>query len=138
MRTLSQKIRRAQRNFIKEAPKLVRLMTNDAETFFRVDVWRDKGFDVNPGGRWKPRKKKRVGRLMVKTGNLRSSIVANARGKVGVVTSDVRSKKGVNYGKIHQEGIGRMPQRKFMGESKKLNRKFDQKIKRALRKAFAV
>ena len=131
MKTLSQKIRKAQRRFVIEAPKLVRSMTNDAATFFKADVFRDEGADVNPGGRWKPRKKKRTGRLMVKTGRLRRSIVANARGKVGIITSNVP------YAKYHQDGTGSLPQRKFMGESRKLNRKFDAKIRRALRKAFA-
>lgn len=134
MRLLNDKIRKAQRRIIRDAPKLVRSMTNDAATYFKVNVFRGEGFDVQPtsvnGGRWKKRKGKRSGRLLVKSGRLRRSITANSRGKVGVVETRV------SYGAIHNEGKGKMPMRKFMGASKILNRKFDKKIRKSLKNAF--
>ena len=130
MRTLSQKIARTQRIIVKQAPALVRSMTNDAAAYFKKDVWRDEGFDIQPSGRWPKRKKQRTGRLMVKSGRLVKSIVANSRGNVGVVSSSVP------YAWYHQNGTSRLPQRKIMGESRKLNRIFDRKIKRAIQRAF--
>ena len=128
---LNKKIRKAQKNVMRQAPQLVRSMTNDAATYFKVNVFRNEGYDVQPmGGRWAKRKVKRVGRLMVKSGRLRRSITPNARGKIGVVSSSVP------YAAYHQKGEGGLPIRKIMGESKILNRKFDKKIRKALKKAF--
>lgn len=134
MSGLNKKIKKAQVRIIRKSPDLVRTMTNVAANYFKVAVFRGQGYDVQPssvnGGRWAPRKKKRVGRLMVKTGRARRSITANSRGKVGVVSSMVP------YVAFHQKGAGSLPIRKMIGPSRILNRKFDKMIRKQLQKAF--
>ena len=136
MRTLSDKLEQTRREFQKEAPRLVRSMTNDAATFFKTDVFNNQGVDVQPSGRWANRKretKKTSGKkVLVSTGTLRRSITANSRGNVGIVST------AVPYGQYHMTGTDKMPQRKFMGESDILNRKFKVKILRFLNKVFNV
>ena len=138
MKTLSDKLLRAQIQWKGEVPKLVRSMTNDAATYFKTLVFNRDGYDVQPtsvnGGRWKKRKKetkKTIGKqLLVNTGRMRRSITANARGNVGVVSTTVP------YAQYHMEGTKDMPQRKFMGDSRILNGKFELKINRVLNRVF--
>lgn len=134
MSGLNKKIKKAQVRIVRKAPNIVRKMTNVAANYFKVAVFRSGGYDVQPssinGGRWAQRKKRRTGRLMVKTGRARRSIVGNARGKVGVVSS------AVSYVAHHQKGSGNLPIRKIMGPSRILNRKFDKMLRKEIQKAF--
>ena len=136
MRTLTDKLEQTQKRFTSSVPALVTSMTNDAATFFKTEVFNNQGVDVQPSGRWANRKKetKRTTgkKVLVLTGRLRRSIIANARGKVGIVSS------AVPYGQYHMTGTDKMPQRKFMGESRTLNRKFKKKILIYINKAFNV
>lgn len=130
MKTLSNKLKLSSVRLKRGAPKLVREMTNEAVTYFKVNVWRGEGYDVNPGGRWKQRKKPKPKRLMTDTGRLRKSIKGMSRGKVGIVSTDVP------YGRYHNEGTDKLPQRKFMGESDILNRKFRKRIIRFIQQSL--
>jgi phage gpG-like protein len=138
MKTLSDKLRLSQREIKKGIPTLMRQMTNEAETFFKDDVFNNVGNDVQPkgvnGGRWKNRKNPfKKGKLndkpiLTDTNRLRHSIKGRSRGNVGIIQTDVE------YARFHNEGIGRMPMRKFMGNSNKLNKKFEKRILRFLRR----
>jgi phage gpG-like protein len=130
MKTLSDKLRISAKRIERGAPELVRQMTEEATTYFKVNVWRGEGYDVNPGGRWKPRKKPKPKRLMTDTGRLRKSIKGNSRGKIGIVSTDVP------YGRYHNDGAGKLPQRKFMGESRILNRKFRKRINKFIQRSL--
>jgi phage gpG-like protein len=134
MKTLSDKLARTQIRWKAEVPKLVRSMTNDAATYFKTLVFNREGFDVQPQGRWKKRKKetkKTIGKkILVSSGRMRRSITANSRGNVGVISTNVP------YAQYHMEGTKNMPQRKFMGDSRILNGKFELKINRVLNRVF--
>lgn len=138
MKTLSDKLLSSNKKWQAAAPRLVRSMTNDAATYFKTFVWNKEGYDVQPtqvnGGRWKRRKKetkKTLGKkTLVSSGRLRKSLVANARGKMGVVSTSVP------YGRFHMEGTDKMPMRKFMGESDILNKKFEKKILKTIQRVL--
>ena len=136
MMTLSEKLERGRKRFVDGAPKLVREMTQQATRYFKNDVFRKEGFDVNPGSkRWAKRvnESKRTTRILIgekNGGKMRRSIRGSSTGTRGVVQSDVP------YARWHQEGTPNMTQRKFLGESEILNRKFSKKIVRAIQKAL--
>ena len=60
---------------------------------------------------------------LVQSGNLRDSFqVILSGGMVKIINSATSDDKyNYNYAKIHNEGGGNIPQRKFMGASEKLN-----------------
>lgn len=94
-------------------------IANQSVNFFKVDNFEASGFIDQGVNRWEPRKKKRHGRILVKTGKGRQSIRT-----YGVSARKITIKAGVKYMKYHNDGVkGRLPQRKFMGNSKKLNKK---------------
>lgn len=103
---------------------------------FRKRGFTDKGFK-----KWKKRKKKEPGRaILVKTGDLKRSI---RKGRVSFRQTTISSK--LPYSAIHNEGLDgiafgkypfKMPQRKFMGESQKLERKMIKFIYKSIDKAL--
>jgi phage gpG-like protein len=97
------------------------LIGNEAKNFF-VNSWRLQGFDDRSVQKWTPRKKqdkKRAGRaILVDSGDLRRSII---REPVNKSQLSVKISTDLPYAKVHNEGIGNMPKRQFMGDSYKLN-----------------
>jgi phage gpG-like protein len=97
------------------------LIGNEAKNFF-VNSWRLQGFDDRSVQKWTPRKKqdkKRAGRaILVDSGDLRRSII---REPVNKSQLSVKISTDLPYAKVHNEGIGKMPKRQFMGDSYKLN-----------------
>ena len=96
------------------------LIGNEAKNFF-VESFRKQGFEDTIVEKWKPRKKegKRSGRaILVDSGDLRRSII---RQPVNKAQLRVKISTDLNYAKFHNEGIGKMPKREFMGNSYKLN-----------------
>lgn len=129
------------------------LVGNEAVNFFQ-DNFKRQGFLDGSLKAWKPRKgeKKRTkgtkkkdkeGRnILVSTGQLRSSIKKVVTSKKKIV---IRSEMATpfNYSGVHNYGLraGRgagfkMPQRKFIGKSKTLDRDIIKLINLRLRKAF--
>jgi hypothetical protein len=97
------------------------LIGNEAKNFF-VNSWRLQGFEDKSVQKWTPRKKqdkKRAGRaILVDSGDLRRSII---REPVNKSQLSVKISTDLPYAKVHNEGIGKMPKRQFMGDSYKLN-----------------
>jgi phage gpG-like protein len=110
-----------------------------AKNEFLDNVDKRHGFRVDGGvvKKWPPLKsKKDAGRAPLnKTGRLKRAIntlrlTANSA-VVGVDDAEVP------YAKFHNEGVpGKLPQRKFVGESKVLNRALKHKVQQTLIKAF--
>jgi phage gpG-like protein len=135
MKTLSDKMAASIRVLKKDETKILRSMAREGVTFFRKEVWPNKGSDVQPktvnGGRWAPRKNKKSRKfILTDTGTLRRSIT-----KI-VNKSDAFIYTLVSYARYHNEGTNKMPQRKFLGESETLNRRFRVIILRHIQKAL--
>lgn len=95
---------------------------NTAKTFF-VENFRKQGFDDKTVQKWKPRKvaDKRAGRaILVKTGDLRRSIIRNPANRAALT---VKISTDLIYAKRHNDGLKDMPKRQFMGDSYNLNEK---------------
>ena len=119
---------------------------NEAKNFF-VNTFREQGFQDQTFQPWKRRKikdskrgkydyttneetgkRKRVkgtvrsvksGRaILVQSGDLRKSII---REPVNKAQLSVKISTDLIYAKVHNEGIGKMPKREFIGNSYKLN-----------------
>ena len=102
---------------------------NTAKVFF-VDSFRKQGFDDKNVQKWKPRKrttyKTKGGKtvddttraILVKTGDLRRSIIRNPANRAAL---SIKISTDLVYAKVHNEGIGKMPKRQFIGNSYKLN-----------------
>jgi len=97
------------------------LIGNEAKNFF-VNSWRLQGFEDRSVQKWVARKKqdkKRAGRaILVDSGDLRRSII---REPVNKSQLSVKISTDLPYAKVHNEGVGKMPKRQFMGDSYKLN-----------------
>jgi phage gpG-like protein len=97
------------------------LIGNEAKNFF-VASWRKQGFDDRGIEHWKPRKKetkRTIGRaILVDSGDLRRSII---REPVNKTQLSVKISTDLPYAKVHNEGLGKMPKREFMGNSYNLN-----------------
>lgn len=88
------------------------------------------------GNKWKPRKnpdsKKNRGRaLLVKTGRLRRSIRP-----LNMSEFSVEVGSNVEYAKYQNEGTQHIPQRKFIGESKRQDIIISNLIKRLIKRAL--
>lgn len=97
------------------------LIGNEAKNFF-VNSFRLQGFEDKSVEKWKPRKtqtKRNIGRaILVQSGDLRRSII---RQPVNKANLSVKISTDLVYAKVHNEGIGNMPKRQFIGNSYKLN-----------------
>jgi phage gpG-like protein len=84
-----------------------------------VDNFRKQGFNDRVVQPWKPRKGgKDPGRaILVKSGRMRRDFSQN------VSFTRIETVNNAPYSKRHNNGDGKMPQRKFMGESEVLNEK---------------
>jgi len=106
--------------------RLMRRMCNDAVYQFRVVNFDRQGFVDGGVQKWKKRKSKKDNsgrRLLVKTGAGRRSIrIMRLTSMKGVVEA------GANYMSYHNEGTARLPQRQFMGNSRNLEKKFQERI----------
>ena len=115
------KIRGKAKKLKAETPRLI---AGEAVTHFKRS-FRDQGFTDQTLEPWKARKtsnkadrrtKKRRA-ILIDSGDLRRSI----RSKKYSFRSIVVGAYGVFYSRFHNRGTGKLPQRQFMGNSKKLN-----------------
>lgn len=115
---------------------LALMLANIAKNEF-VGNFKREGFD---GSRWKRRKsKKQPNRnLLVKSGRLRRDVansVNNGR-KNGKMSYTLVVEN--EYAKVHNEGGDKMPQRQFVGNTPKLNKKIIRKIEIETRKIWGI
>jgi phage gpG-like protein len=108
---------------------------NTARVFF-IDNFRKQGFDDKNVQKWKPRKvaDKRAGRaILVKTGDLRRSIIRNPANRAALT---IKISTDLVYAARHNNGLKNMPKRQFMGDSYNLNEKVKAVIVKRLDKVF--
>lgn len=104
-------------------------MANNSVQYFKVDSFDKSAFD---GNKWKARKDNDSSRkLLVKTGRMRQDIRITERG-----INHRRIGTSVPYAKYHNEGTNRLPQRKFIGNSKWLYRRNAVELLRAVKSVF--
>jgi phage gpG-like protein len=108
---------------------------NTARVFF-IDNFRKQGFDDKNVQEWKPRKvaDKRAGRaILVKTGDLRRSIIRNPANRAALT---IKISTDLVYAARHNNGLKNMPKRQFMGDSYNLNEKVKAVIVKRLDNIF--
>jgi phage gpG-like protein len=108
---------------------------NAAKSFF-VENFRKQGFDDKNVEKWQPRKKadKRAGRaILVKTGDLRRSIIRNPANRAAL---SIKISTDLVYAARHNNGLKGMPKRQFMGDSYNLNERIKKIIVKRLDKTF--
>ena len=108
---------------------------NSAKSFF-VENFRKQGFDDKSVERWQPRKKadKRAGRaILVKTGDLRRSIIRNPANRAAL---SVKISTDLVYAARHNDGLKGMPKRQFIGDSYNLNERIKKIIVKRLDNTF--
>ena len=114
-------------NLLNDFPKI---MGVEAINHFKGS-FRNGGFTDSGLVKWKPRKSLRDSRraILVKTGDLKNSIRVKNYFKNGVTISS-----DSEYGEYHNMGTNRLPQRKFIGNSSRLNTR----LKNILRERFKI
>jgi phage gpG-like protein len=108
---------------------------NTAKVFF-VESFRKQGFDDKTVQKWQPRKvaDKREGRaILVKTGDLRRSIIRNPANRAALT---IKISTDLVYAARHNNGLKKMPKRQFMGDSYNLNEKVKAVIVKRLDNVF--
>lgn len=139
--TLRESINRKIINFKDAKTKIPVLVSNNSKNFF-LQSFRNQGFTDNSLEKWQKRdsrSRRNTGRaILVDTGALRRSIkVAQSSFNKIVITSNLPYAAVHNYGLKAGRGRGfKMPKRKFMGNSKKLNQQNIDIIKSELTKVF--
>jgi phage gpG-like protein len=115
---------KAQR-YMDQAPRTVSVL---AERHYR-DSFRNQGFLDKTLERWKP--KKSSGTILVKTGNLRGSIVGRVVSpKLVTVSTDL------DYAPYQNFGTQTIPARKFIGKSETLNQRIKNELMKLIRRFF--
>lgn len=139
--TLRESINRKIRNLKDAKRKIPVLVSNNSKNFF-LQSFRNQGFTDNSLEKWQKRdnrSRRNSGRaILVDTGALRRSIkVSQSSFNKIVITSNLPYAAVHNYGLKAGRGRGfKMPKRKFMGNSKKLNQQNIDIIKSELTKIF--
>jgi phage gpG-like protein len=108
---------------------------NAAKSFF-VENFRKQGFDDKSVEKWQPRKKadKRAGRaILVKTGDLRRSIIRNPANRAAL---SIKISTDLIYAARHNNGLKGMPKRQFMSDSYNLNERIKKIIVKRLDNTF--
>ena len=128
--------------FKKQRAKLPAILGNQAVKHFQ-DNFKREGFLDNTTSPWQARKREtrrsRGKRILQRTGRLRRSIrrLSTRFGRIEIGT------KGVDYAKIHNEGLNglafgkhpfTMPKRQFIGSSETLQ----EKLKKRIQKEIAI
>ena len=90
------------------------------QNFFNSS-WKNQGFDDGGLQKWKPRKKetkKSIGKaILVSSGDLRTAVGTSLK---EATWDRIRFVVDVPYAAFNNDGTSKMPQRKFMGDSKTL------------------
>lgn len=104
--------------FKSEIPTILDKMANNAIQQFKVDNFDKAGFVDGGVKKWTPNKVQDGRQQLVNTGRMRESIrTLEKTFYTRIIGSDVP------YAKYHNEGTKRLPQRKFIGNSKELEMK---------------
>ena len=130
-KSLAPLLKKDLQDFKAAKPKIVAEIANSSKNFFTAG-FRKQGFHDATVKPWRPRKKKDSGRaILVKSGRLSRSIRVVSRSSSRAILAS-----NLPYSAVHNEGLGKMPQRKFMGNSKELNRKMRRLVAKRVGKAL--
>ncbi len=128
-------VRKFIKRFQMEKRRLPTEIGNMALNHF-IGSWRNQGFTGASLQKWAPRKKatrKNMGRaLLVQTGHLRMSMAVRSANWRAIRIGSY----GIPYAERHNKGLGGMPKRQFVGNSKVLNDKIQRKIKTEIKTIF--
>lgn len=105
------------KKFLAGRRNLARKIGVQSANFFKFDVFNAQGFIDNTVKRWKPKQKGR-GRILVNKGRGQKSIRPER-----ITDKGVNIVANAPYMKYHNEGTKKLPQRKFLGNSNKLDKK---------------
>ena len=108
---------------------LLDIIANNVVNYFKIETFNKEAFD---GKKWKALKVPTGRRKLVKTGRLRQSIRV-----LGKTKTTRKVGTDVPYGVYHNEGTKYIPQRKFMGKSKRLDSQNEKIIDRFVKKSMA-
>lgn len=117
-----------------ELPKIV---ANDCVRFW-LDGFQKEGFTNVQFEPWKPRKGKQTGRnstrrILVDSGALRRSVSNSVK---EATWQRISFKVELPYAVYHMTGTGKMPKRKFMGDSVTLRRQLTKKTRDVISKIW--
>ena len=70
--------------------------------------------------------------ILINTGNLKRSLTYETFKGLVVVRAEAFSPPGFDYARVHNWGTARVPQRQFLGESKQLNDKIIEELKKKI------
>ncbi len=104
--------------FKAQVPTMLDRMANNAVNHFKVTNFDAKGFVDMTVKSWAPIKNNDGRQPLVKTGRMRDSITVLGRSLYSRVVGS-----NVPYAPYHNAGTDRLPQRKFIGNSKQLEKK---------------
>jgi phage gpG-like protein len=104
--------------FKSQVPAMLDRMANNAVNHFKVTNFDAKGFVDMTVKSWAPIKNNDGRQPLVKTGRMRDSITVLGRSLNSRLVGS-----NVPYAPYHNSGTSRLPQRKFIGNSKQLEKK---------------
>tara|TARA_R110002012_G_scaffold271164_3_gene456357 strand:- start:2191 stop:2613 length:423 start_codon:yes stop_codon:yes gene_type:complete len=121
---------RADKHLKNNVPKII---GERARRFFELS-FRKQGFTDTGFSKWKRRKretKRSIGKnILSNTGMLKNSIRRTKTTKKQIRISSV----GIPYANIHNQGIGKMPKRQFIGNSETLEKGLQKRIEYEIKK----
>lgn len=132
------------RRFLRKKPKFMIILGRLAQSHFVAGFRTGGGMTDDSRGGWLPRKRgtkadrrtrKRRG-ILIQSNKLRDSINYRPQAMKVKIIAKAISPEGIDYAPVHNEGIGNMPKREFIGHSKMLEKKVIARIRRELDTVF--
>ena len=130
----------------KRVPAILEDMAVRSELHYN-DSFKNEGFTDESLQKWP--KRKSLGRademtrtsrrnILVKSGKMRNSTRVRKERNQVVVSNNAKSADGFPYPKVHNEGLGKMPKRQFIGNSRRLNSKIKKDIAKHIKQALGL
>lgn len=132
MRAANRDIERFRKKFELKYKAVAKKQAKTVQDFFKRS-FKNQGFTDERLMPWKPRKRSKNSPILIQTGALRRSIkIIEILGSKRIKRYRIQS--DAPYGAFHNAGTEHIPQRQFMGVSKRLNRLVELSIAREMRK----
>lgn len=134
---------RTQQLFRLQKQTLPKILANEAKNFF-LEGFRKGGFTDNGFKKWAPRFKRLSRTLVSRTEREPSNLIGAGSGKlrrsiavrIATFLRIVIGTSGIPYAARHNLGLKNMPQRQFIGDSKRLERELERRIFKEMDKVF--
>jgi len=111
------------------------ILGNMATNFF-LDSFRKQGFTDTGFSPWAKRKGNTDPSRAILIGKRGGHLKKSIQLKLATWKKIILGSTGIKYAVYHNEGIGKQPQREFIGDSKTLERKLNKRIQLELNKIF--